>query len=39
MSKDFTWETSARAYLEVYLKVLGRDKKQIESEEAAALLP
>lgn len=24
MSKDFTWETSARAYREVYLKVLGR---------------
>lgn len=24
MSKDFTWHTSARAYREVYLKVLGR---------------
>lgn len=24
MSKDFSWETSARAYREVYLKVLGR---------------
>ncbi|MCX7192660.1 MAG: glycogen synthase GlgA [Proteobacteria bacterium] len=24
MTKDFTWETSARAYREVYLKVLGR---------------
>lgn len=24
MSKDFTWETSARAYRRVYLKVLGR---------------
>jgi starch synthase len=24
MSKDFTWETSARAYRKVYLKVLGR---------------
>jgi len=24
MTKDFTWETSARAYREVYLKVLGQ---------------
>ena len=24
MTKDFTWKTSARAYREVYLKVLGR---------------
>ena len=24
MSKDFSWESSAEAYREVYLKVLGR---------------
>ncbi|PIV14490.1 MAG: starch synthase, partial [Gallionellales bacterium CG03_land_8_20_14_0_80_55_15] len=24
MTKDFSWETSARAYREVYMKVLGR---------------
>ena len=26
MTKDFTWETSARAYRKVYLKVLGRSE-------------